>query len=385
MSLDINALFTPLKKEQIKATLYSTLQTMGFAVTNWRPGGIGRTLVALFAVVLAGFTVGMSKIARAGFLDWSEGVFLEVLAKQVYNVNKIHATFAGGFLTLTNSGGGIYPFLANRLTIKNAGTGKLYRNATDFTLGASTSITIPIQAVEIGTASNAATGEVTEFASPLIGVTATNADPITAIDEESDPALRERCRAKLGMLSPNGPKDAYNFVARTPELVNGHVITRTRVMDDADNGQFIMYIAAPAGAVDPDTVADVQAGVDQWATPQCVEPTVVSCTETTIDVTAIVYVFTSHNIEDAVVETTTTNSIDDYFEGFPIGGLRIPPAAGKVFLDGIATTIGSTLLDGIALRPFHATISSPSADTILAAGAIPKLGACNISTVHVVG
>src|SRR5690348_4867886 len=123
MALTVDQLVSSQTKDQIQATLYANLQALGFSCTSWRPGGVARTIVAILATVLAAFTVLMVVVAKSGFLDFAEGDWLTLLAKQFFDVDRETASFASGFVTLTNSGGGVYSYAAFTYQVKSAVSG----------------------------------------------------------------------------------------------------------------------------------------------------------------------------------------------------------------------------------------------------------------------
>ncbi|HKU42874.1 MAG TPA: baseplate J/gp47 family protein, partial [Polyangiales bacterium] len=112
-----------------------------------------------------------AQIARSGFLELAEGDWLTLVARHVYGVEREQATFAAGEVTLTNSGGGSFTLDADDLVVWNPTIKKSFRNPAGFTLGPADDITIPIVAIEAGTASTSSPGAITEIETTLLGVT----------------------------------------------------------------------------------------------------------------------------------------------------------------------------------------------------------------------
>jgi hypothetical protein len=109
-------------------------------------------------------------------------------------------------------------------------------------------LTLDFSADEAGSDSNAAAGEIDTLVTTMLGVTCSN-DTLAAlgIDEESDESLRERCRAKLGMLSPNGPARRYNAVVRDADAdrrLDDHALAHHRRQHD---GRRDVYVAGALG------------------------------------------------------------------------------------------------------------------------------------------
>ncbi len=124
-------------------------------------------------------------------------------------------TSATGEVTLANSGGGVYNLGVGDLIITNPTTQKAYRNTDALSVGvASSTTTVAIEAVEVGSASTSAPNTITALTTTMLGVTCTNATAVVGVDEETDEDLRVRCREKLSALSPDGPKAAFSYFAR---------------------------------------------------------------------------------------------------------------------------------------------------------------------------
>src|SRR3712207_6412770 len=147
-TFSIDDLTTPLTREQVQTKIYDVLALVGTRTTSWKPGAVARTMITACAVVIAAFSSLTALIARSGFLELAEGKWLALVAWYVYGVEKRYATFAEGEVTLTNTGGGIYPMDAGDLIVGNPDTGAQYRNSGSFTLGALSTLTVPIVAVE---------------------------------------------------------------------------------------------------------------------------------------------------------------------------------------------------------------------------------------------
>jgi uncharacterized phage protein gp47/JayE len=182
-------------------------------------------MLALFAVL---YTTGgdvVRIIAAAGFLDYAEGAWLELLAWNVFHVEKIKATYASAVLglKLTNTGGGFYVIEPGDVIVAHATTKKTYRNTTGGTLnpGVGQVLRLDLVADEAGADSNATVGTITDLVTTSLGVTVTNEVALAGLDEESDPALRQRCRDSLATLSVGGIKNAYEYYAKSTVRPDG--------------------------------------------------------------------------------------------------------------------------------------------------------------------
>src|SRR5687767_5936032 len=106
--ITIESLTTPVTKDEAKEAIYEALATVGVNTTTWKPGAVVRTLVAIVAILFAACTNLIAEIAKSGFLELTSGSWLTLVARYVYGVTRLEATFGTGTLTLINSGGGVY-------------------------------------------------------------------------------------------------------------------------------------------------------------------------------------------------------------------------------------------------------------------------------------
>src|SRR5690606_33893753 len=144
------------------------------------------------------------------------GDWLDLVALHVYGTERIQETFATGVVRITNTTG-VGSFVSvpvGDLVVKNS-AGKTYRSTEVFSLPAVAGAfaDVAVQADEAGSASTTGAGTITEFVTTFVGCDVTNAAGLVGSDRESDASLRARARAKTGVLSPDGPRDAYSYLA----------------------------------------------------------------------------------------------------------------------------------------------------------------------------
>jgi hypothetical protein len=270
-----------------------------------------------------------------------------------------------------------YTHAIGDLIVAHEITGKLYRNVAAVTIAASdTTEDIEIEAVEVGTTSNASVGAVTVIVGPAMdGVTISNPESVLGSDDETKVALIDRSRAKMSALSPLGPKDAYNYVAQTPEYAEtGTAITRSTTFADPDTGEVSVYLATATGAPDAPDVAIVQAAFDEWAEPWCTTSTAVAATEVTVAVTYEIWLRSS--LTEAQIRLAISNALSVYFAATRIGGVLIPPATeGKIYVGGLEVVIAASTTDaGTAIGTVRVTVTLPAADEELANNEVAVLG-----------
>lgn len=297
-------------------------EAVGLPVTTWRTGDPTRTMLRADANAFETLDAAQAEYAKAGFLESAEGDWLTLRAEDVYGVEREEATFATSTVTLSNAGGGLYELSPGGLIVKNSTTGATYANSATVTINPlAVGVSVSVVAQEAGTGGSADLNAIDEITSPaLTGVTITGSTVAVGSDAQSDAGLREQCLATLGSLSPAGPADAYEYVARNSDLTGIEGVSRALATGDNATGTVTVYVATTTAALDAPSVAAIQAAVDQWATPLAIEATVQSGTPSTVNVNLTL---TPARPEmQAVAEA----AIDAYFASIEFGGTIAPDA-----------------------------------------------------------
>lgn len=371
--LPIDSLLTPKTADEIEAEVLDVATSLGLDVTSWQPFGVFRTLLRILAEREAGYSSLNVEVTKGGYLQLSAEVtpeggpgWLDLVGVYFYNVPRIEATEATGNVTLTNASGVQYTGSAGDLRFANRLTGKTYVNTGIFTLDPLSDLDVDIQAEESGSDSDASAGDITIMVTPLLGVTCTNAAAVLGSDNESNAAYVLRCQQSLAAKSPNGPNDAYNYVAKSvpsgtdPDEVSGP-ITRAETFGNPTTGVVSVYIANSSGEVDAPDVAVVQDAIDAQATPVNVTATVESAVAVTQAFVGTIHIHNS-TLTDAQVSAKVQNAIDKYLAAIPIGGTFLTDAiTGKLYFDAL---IGVIFASDSQIA--QATLSSPSGDVTLA-------------------
>lgn len=371
--------------QETKATILakglSIASSLGLDVDSWGTGDPTRSYYHYLAEILANLEGVVSNYIAAGFLDWAQEKaeetgsteWLVVLAKQVYNVDAVEATFAEGVVTLTNGGGGLYVIEPGDITFKSATNGKTYHNTSGGTLasGPATTLDVDVIADEAGSESSAGASEIDTLVTTLLEVTCANANAVVGLDAESAASIANRCRLKLGALSPNGPRDAYNYVAQNFELTGTTGVTRTRSIGDSDTGDVLIYLAGPSGPVSGTDRDAVEAAIIQWATPLTITPTVESATGVDVDVTYTIWVYAGVGETEAAIKDAIEAELERLFAERPIGGDIIPPAvSGKLYTSLIESVIRATFPG----HTFRVSLADPAVDVDLDPSEVATLG-----------
>jgi phage-related baseplate assembly protein len=387
----LSDLTKPSTRAEVQASIYQVLAILGVNTTAWGSGAVVRTMIVGVSAILAAFSGLQAQIAQSGFLDLATGDWLTLVARYVYGVERIEATFAAGVITLANSGGGVYILDPGDIIVaKPVGGpngGKAYRNTTAFVLNGSTTLTdIPISAVEAGSPSTAAAGEVTEMVTALLNVTCTNPAALVGLDTESDAALRVRCSEKLGALSPMGPWDAYAYAARNAKRSTGEPcgITRTRTLKDGF-GNVTLVVASASGEVtgtigdDTTDLGAVDEAVQLLAAPLAVTAHTESASAVSTGVTYELWAYNTSGQSNAQIAASVEAKLIAFTTAQPVGGNTLLPSdtTGYVWADAIKSAIASALSPQI----FHVVVTLPAGDVALDNREVMVLGTVT-PTIH---
>lgn len=342
----LTELFTNATVEAIKGTIYGYLTANKLPVTAWLPLSPTRSVVDACSRLQQVAQNVIVTLAESVFVDTAAGTWLKNRALEQFEVTAIEITFATGEFVAVNSGGGSYDFDPGELTVGKVGSTRTYHNTEAVHIGIGETVAFPILADVAGSDSSAAAGELF-LSTSVAGVAGTNQIPAVGQDEEETEAIRDRCRLSRGALSPNGPRAAYEYVARTPELNGGVVVNRVRRLPHTGDGLITVVIASTLGPIDPSDVSKVQIGIDTWATPATVIATVVSAGESPQTVAARVYIplYGAPNTDDLMA--AIKQSLIDYINALPIGGVQLTPGNGVVPWSGLVSAIKNTNLGGV--------------------------------------
>lgn len=362
--------------EETKAEIYArglaVATALGLPVTSWVAGDPTRSLYHFVAECMSTLESMAAGFVGSGFLDYATGDWLTLLADQIYNVQRVEATYASTTVRLANTGGGIFVIAPGDVVVKNSTTGKTYTNIDGGTLlGSPLNLDLVFTADESGSASSADATDIDTMVTTLLGVTCSNPTAALGLDEEADTSVRERCRAKLGTLSATGPRDAYDSVVRDSTLTGNTEITRSRTVADSVTGDVTTYVAGASGAVSGAAVTAAQAAVEEWATPLCITPAVSNCSSVTIAVTYSLWLYTSVGETTATIEAAVEAALEELFAVRPIGGDIIAPATtGKIYKSLIESTIRGVYPN----HAFRVSVSAPAGDTSLGINEVAALG-----------
>jgi hypothetical protein len=381
-------LVKPVTRQEVQASIYSALGILGINTTGWKPGAPERAIVVGVSVVLAGFSQLMALTTASGFLELAEKEWLTIVAHYVYGVDRVEASFATGYVEVTNTAGGEYDLDPDDLVFQNVVTGRTYRNLEHVTIppGPATVVSVAVIATEAGSASTSGAGEITQLTTTLLGVTCTNPAAVVGRDAETDPALRSRCSEKLGALSPFGPWDAYASAVRNATRPDGTSlgINRFRMVKDG-YGNVITYVATPSGEVpgdanDPSTDLGIaNEAIQHDAAPLAVTATIETADALPVPITYEAWIYNTIGRTEAEIIQTINARLAPFMSSQPIAGNRTDPevpSGGKVYVE----TIRSTIVSAFPAHIFRVVISAPAGDVDVGPTEVPVLSGAPLAT-----
>jgi len=363
-------LITPKTRESIETDILASLTTAGFPVTAWQSGSVPRTLVRAVAVILAHLYLLVSYVAGAAFLDTSAGGWLTLLAASRFDVTRIAATFAEHSVTLTvASGAGPYTITPGQLVMVSSTGAVRFRsvNTSNTTVSTASPASITVRAEVSGIAGNAT--PVTIAAPALAGLGFTYGSlTLRARDEESDPALRIRCRTRWATLAAGATRDAYEYHLRSATFTDGTSAGVTRVgwITPPGDGTIEAVVAGDDGPLTTeqlDAVRDYIADETRHAVTDT--PVVTNATAVTITPAVAISVRAAYNV--SANRQRAVDGLAALAKGLTIGQL--------VDLGAIYAALYAA--QGIT----NVTLSSPTGDTAVGARAVAVIDTTNVANV----
>ena len=347
------------------ADILATLAANGFPVTAWQSGNAGRTLARADAAALADLRSVIAEVANGGFLDFAEGDWLTHLAAGLFDLERIAATYAVGRVTLTcGASVGPYNISAGALVVSDGTRRWRSTNTSTLTLSTSGTLQVEVKAESPGDDYNVSGSAITVIVSPaLAGVTvAATVSWLTTSgsDEETDAALRTRCRLRWSTLGRGANLDAYEYNALNAGAAG---VTRAQAIAGTGDGTLTVYVAQSAGTATSGQVAAVQAHINT-VKPATDDPTVTAATPVTIDVTATIYVASAS--DSTANRALATDALSAYINLLVLG---------DAVVDVVKLGAAFYAADGIR----DVDITTPAGDTVIAAGQVAVAGSYTLT------
>jgi hypothetical protein len=259
MIITLAELVTPSTTSDVLATELSLATQLGLPVTSWQPLDPSRTIFQINASLMASMSVEIAQLAQGGYASYAaimpagtsiynDGAgylttWMDLRCTDQYNVTRVQPSAASGAIPVTNSTATAQPYVAGQLHFQHPTSGATYTNTAAGTVAASgaSSILVAADPAYIGTIGTLSPGQTAIMLTPFPGVT-TTAQVVGLVGTAIETNLHylARCEAKLGALSPNGSKSAYQFVASSLPVFGTSIQPPTDISD---------YAASPVAAI----------------------------------------------------------------------------------------------------------------------------------------
>jgi hypothetical protein len=258
-------LTTPDTVNTVLAMELSLATQFNLPVTSWQPLDPSRTIFQINANLVAQESQLVASIAQGGYISYAaimpagtspynDGAgylttWMDLIGVNNFNVSRIEPSAAAGPIPVTNTTATAQTYVAGQLHFQHPTSGATYTNTAEGTVGASGSSTIQVAAdpAFVGPIGSLSVGQTAIMLTPFPGVTPT-AQTVglvgTAIEQNAHYLVR--CEAKLGALSPNGPAQAYFYVATSLPVFGTTLIPPTDISDLAESTNASIANAAQA-------------------------------------------------------------------------------------------------------------------------------------------
>lgn len=366
MSLSFSDLVTPDTAEQALEALLAFLEAEGFPVTDWEIGSVPRTLTEGEANAYADACALIAAIAKGGFLDTSEGPWLTLLALAFYGLPRLGAVQTQGTFVLTDAGGGPHTVAIGDLIVSGPDV-LTYRNLEAGEVPLNGALPMLFGAEALGAAYNLANGASLQLLTTLPTVVVTNPGTLggswisqQGADEESDLALRGRCKARWpGTTYMLSTAATYEAAARTasPEVTKVKVFPHT-----PSPGYVSVLIAGAAGAVS-EAALDAVGDYLTDRLPLCVQLDLDTTTPLPI---AVVAELQCEPAFAGTVQTKAEVALAKFQRECPIGGAP-GGVSGYVYRAALVEVLMA--VEGM----INVNLSSPAGDTALASNELPSI------------
>lgn len=365
--ISISSLFSVSTLSEIYALCLRVARSKALDTTSWRTGDPEPSYFYALSTLLSSWETIISGFIQSGFISTSERDWKTLHAYEVYNVTRDEATYATPTVTIDNTGGGEYPIAAGDFRVLCSATKVTFTSTADFSIGPlETGVEVPLIADVAGAEGTVSADEIDEIVTTYDGLEIVSSTAAIGYDEQGDDELEEECADSLGALSPNGPADAFAYVAKKSEITGTSEVTRAKAVADSGTGEVLVYVSGSAGVVSEAAKTLVQTAIDLLCEPLTTTATVAHGTPVTYDYTVTI----SANDLPTGYEATIQARQAALLEGIDF--------AGKLSNSALQSDVQVYLEDGGASE-VEVTVSQ--ATVTLGAYEFPVLGTCTVVVV----
>lgn len=194
-------------KDELLEQLLAALTALGFPTTDWNPGAVVRTMAELIAYGEVDLEALIAKITAGGYTtlaaELEDGRWLDLLAEQIYDLERDGASAAVQLCTVANTSGGTYTVRQGAIAEATSGRRYIYQG-TDAAITNESDDDLEFTAEETGSVYNAdGADSITTLVDAIDGVTITNALPLVGgLDVDGTSAKPGATNAGTGVVTP---------------------------------------------------------------------------------------------------------------------------------------------------------------------------------------
>ena len=324
--------------------------------------GDGDMAVRLYAVAaqIYGLYVQAEWVDRQCFPQTAVGEFLDKHA-QLRGLERRAATAATGAIRFSTDSAAATDLVIPAGTVCLTAGAVRFETTQEAVLAAgSTSVDVPAQAVEPGTAGNAAAGAIRAMAVAPVGIGAcTNPAGFSGgTDEEDDEALRTRVLETYQRM-PNGANAAFyqQGAMSFPQVAAATVIPRPRGVGSVD-----VVIATAAGTPDQSLLAEVE---DYFEARREIAVDVQVKAPEVESVTVTARIRPAAGTDGEVVCQAVEEAVQSWFDGRLLGRDVLRAKLGDLIFS----------VDGVE----NYVLDAPAADVTVDSGTLPRLASVTVT------
>jgi hypothetical protein len=165
----------------VAGTTYDCLVTaLALKTSAWQQFSTGGRFLKLEAEVAEDFDQRIASIAALGFLSTSQGEWLDLVAKEVYDEERREEISAQGIVRLTDDGGGPYIIAVGELIVSDPTGLFRFSNTEEINLDLNGTVNVRVVAESGGLKYNLPNGAVTSLVSSFPGLSVVNVSRVSA-------------------------------------------------------------------------------------------------------------------------------------------------------------------------------------------------------------
>ncbi len=248
----LNKLIPLPDEDELEEEIKSELNSEGFKITNFRTGGIFRTIIRIFIKIYVELLKLSRTILKNATIGNSEGPWVDLRAADFSKIRKA-AQRTKGLLILSRAAAGAQITIPRGYIFKtepdSSGRELRYVNLeTKIMLSSETSTSITVEAESSGAEYNVPSGQIVKSLIHIEGIeNIANAEDwiiSEGTDEETDDSLKQRTKNSWAELSGTPIRDRYKNVA---EGIAGVLVAEVDDQHPRGQGTIDISIISPTG------------------------------------------------------------------------------------------------------------------------------------------